>query len=66
MKVRLSLDNGKSWPVAKLIHAGPSAYSCLARLPDGRIGLLYEAGNNRLYERIELATFTFDWLMGSH
>lgn len=62
MTVRLSLDNGKTWAVSKLIHAGPSAYSCLARLPDGRIGLLYEAGESRLYERIELAKFTLDWL----
>ena len=34
MTVRLSYDEGKTWPVAKEINAGPSAYSALAVLPD--------------------------------
>lgn len=66
MTVRVSLDNGKSWSAARLIHGGPSAYSCLGKLPNGRIGLLYEAGDSRLYERIELATFSLDWLTSNH
>ncbi len=44
LTVRASFDEGRTWPVSKLIEAGPSAYSCLTRLPDGRIGLLYERG----------------------
>jgi sialidase-1 len=47
MTVRLSFDAGHTWPDGKLIDAGPAAYSCLARLPDGRIGLLYERDNYR-------------------
>ena len=35
MTVRLSYDEGDSWPESKLLHAGPSAYSSLAVLPDG-------------------------------
>ena len=42
MTVRASFDEGKSWPVAKLIYGGPAAYSCLTVLPDGTVGLLYE------------------------
>jgi hypothetical protein len=42
LTLRLSRDEGQSWPIAKLIDAGPTEYSCLARLPDGQIGLLYE------------------------
>jgi sialidase-1 len=38
MTVRVSYDEGKTWPVAKLIHQGGSAYSNLVRLADGRIG----------------------------
>src|SRR5690606_10745769 len=44
MTVRLSRDDGQSWPVARQLHAGPAAYSCLAVLPDGTIGCLYEQG----------------------
>ena len=38
----LSKDNGASWPVKLVICAGSSAYSTVARLPDGNIGVLYE------------------------
>ena len=32
------------WP--SVLHAGPSAYSCLAVLPDGEIACLYEGGES--------------------
>jgi sialidase-1 len=62
MTVRLSRDEGKTWPVSRLLHAGPSAYSCLAALPDGRIGCLYERGEKSAYQTIAFASFTLDWL----
>ena len=58
MTVRLSRDDGRTWPMAKVIHAGPAAYSSLAVLRDGSIGLLYERGETRAYERITFARFT--------
>ena len=45
MTVRLSFDHGRTWPTSKLVDAGSAAYSCLAALDDGRIGLLYERDN---------------------
>ena len=62
MTVRLSYDEGRSWPVSKLIHAGPAAYSCLTRMPDGSIGLLYESGTESAYESLQLVTFSLNWL----
>jgi sialidase-1 len=62
MTVRLSRDEGKSWPIAKMLHAGPSAYSCLAVLANGTIGCLYEAGEKSPYETIVLARFSIEWL----
>jgi sialidase-1 len=62
MTVRLSYDEGKTWPVSKVIHPGPSAYSCLAVLPDGSIGLLYERGKAAPYEAITFARFNLEWL----
>ncbi len=62
MTVRLSYDEGQTWPVAKLLHAGPAAYSCLTVLPDGRIGCFYEAGQKNPYEKIVFARFTLQWL----
>ena len=64
MTVRLSRDEGKTWPHAKALHAGPAAYSCLAVLPDGDIGCLYERGDKNPYETITLARFTRGWVAG--
>jgi len=61
MTVRLSYDEGKSWPIAKLLHEGPSAYSCLAVLPDGAIGCFYEGGEKK-YGKIVFARFSLEWL----
>jgi sialidase-1 len=62
MTVRVSEDVGASWPVKRVVHAGPAAYSCLVALQDGRVGLLYERGDRSPYERITFATFSLDWL----
>ena len=59
MTVRLSYDEGQTWPIARVVYEGPAAYSCLTRLPDDRIGLLYERDD---YARIMFASFTLDWL----
>jgi sialidase-1 len=62
MTVRLSRDQGKTWPTARQLHTGPSAYSCLTVLPDKSIGCLYEKGDKSPYERIVLAMFSLEWL----
>ena len=62
MTVRMSDDQGQSWPTAKVIEAGPSAYSCLATLPDRSIGCLYETGQETAYKRLRFARFTIPWL----
>ncbi len=64
LTVRLSYDEGRTWPVARLLCAGPSAYSSLAVLPDGAFACLYEAGQKHPYEKILFARLTLDWLTG--
>ena len=53
----------KTWPHARVLYAGPAAYSCLTVLPDGAIGCLYERGDKGPYERIVLARFSRDWIL---
>ena len=60
--VRISYDDGKTWPVENLVFKGWSAYSCLVPLPDGTVGLLYEAGGRARYERLEFARLSLDWI----
>ncbi len=52
LTVRQSLDEGQSWPLSKRLRKGDSQYSCLAKLPSGSIGCLYDCwvnGNYRLF-----------------
>jgi len=55
--VRISLDDGKTWPVARTLYEGPCAYSCLTVLPDTSIGCLYERGRRNPYEKITFVRF---------
>jgi sialidase-1 len=64
MTARISYDECKTWPVHKVLHAGPAAYSCLAMAPGGSVLCLYERGDKHPYEKITLACFNFQWLGG--
>ncbi len=60
--IRLSYDEGKTWPDSKLVYAESFAYSCLVSLSEDRLGLLFEADN---YGRIVFGSFSLDWLQSS-
>lgn len=62
MTVRLSYDEGDTWPVEKVIHDGPAAYSCMAVLPNKTIGILYEAGPGTPYQTITFTKIDLAWL----
>jgi sialidase-1 len=62
MTVRMSYDEEKTWPIKRLIHAGPSSYSTMVRLPDGDIGLLFEGGDKHRREWIRFVHFSLYWL----
>lgn len=55
--IKLSRDDGKTWPVNKVLDPGKAAYSDLAVLPDGTVLCLYEAGNS-----IDCARFNLEWV----
>lgn len=62
LTVRVSRDDGKTWPVSRTLHEGPAAYSCLAVFPDKTIACLYECGSTNAYEKIRFARFPLQWL----
>ena len=62
LTIRLSEDGGRSWVASRELHPGPSAYSCLAVLPGGDVGCLYERGTKSPYERITLARVGLSWV----
>lgn len=57
LSIKLSRDDGKTWPVNKTLDPGPSAYSDLAVLPDGTVVCLYEAKSD-----IVCARFNLEWV----
>ena len=57
LTVRMSSDEGRSWPSSLVLHSGPAAYSSLEALKDGRLACLYECGVKSSYESIALAVF---------
>jgi sialidase-1 len=59
--IRLSRDEGKTWPESRMLYAGSFAYSCLASLPDNSIGCLFERDGTR---KISFARFALDWIDG--
>jgi sialidase-1 len=50
-----STDGGATWSAFTPLCPGPSAYSDLARLPDGTLLCLYECGDSSPYDRLRLA-----------
>jgi sialidase-1 len=71
VSIKLSYDNGQTWPINKILENGPSAYSDLAVLPDGSILCFYESGmpgHDRphrawAYACLRVARFNLQWLM---
>jgi sialidase-1 len=72
MTVRLSYDEGKTWPVSRIVYEDFSEYSSLAILKDGTIGLLYTKGPGKptpqngwyppTHPEIVFAHFNLEWL----
>jgi len=63
MTVWASFNGTSTWPVKRLIDADFSAYSSLAVGKDGTIYLLYESGENKLYDETNVAVFNLSWLV---
>ncbi len=62
MTVRISYDEARTWPVKKLIYAGPSSYSGLVRLSNGDVGLIFEGGVKHRREWIRFVRLPLAWL----
>jgi sialidase-1 len=62
MTVWASTDGAETWPVKRLIHEGISSYSSLSADKNGYVYLLFETGEEKLYEKITLVRFCLDWI----
>jgi sialidase-1 len=64
--VRLSEDDGRTWPVKRVIEPGISGYTDLASGADGKIYCIYERGSpvgvDTTIRYLTVARFNLDWL----
>lgn len=63
-----SFDGGKTWPVKRLVHDGPSAYSCLGvgrrgTASQGRVFLIFEGGPTDPHGGVQVTAFNLSWLL---
>jgi len=45
LTIKMSCDDGRSWPIRRVVEPGAAAYSTLTPLAQGRFGLLYEVAH---------------------
>ena len=64
LTIKMSLDEGITWPISRVLNEGPSAYSDLAISSDNRICCLYERGRENPYETITFTCFDSNWFNG--
>ncbi len=65
LTVRLSADDGSTWPVARVLDTGMAGGSDLAVLPDGSLVCVHERGTAAGgMAGIVCARFDLDWLFG--
>ncbi|QOV89244.1 sialidase family protein [Humisphaera borealis] len=63
LAIKLSEDDGKTWPISKVLEPGLAAYSDLAVGADGKIHCFFERGvDGKGYARLTLATFDLEWV----
>lgn len=65
--VRMSYDEGTTWPVSRMVEEGFSGYSDMAVLPDHTVVMVYERGsvdNQSPYKSgsLTVARFNVEWL----
>ncbi|MCA5892209.1 glycoside hydrolase [Isoptericola sp. NEAU-Y5] len=59
--VRVSFDDGETWAASRVFRSAGMAYSTLATLPDGDVGILFEPGGGN--GGIRFAKVDLDWIL---
>jgi len=65
LSIKLSYDEGETWPVMRAIEPGASGYSDLAVGPDGTVYCFYERGaigNHYQTQYLCVARFNLEWI----
>lgn len=58
--LRLSEDDGETFPYSRTLKSGDFLYSAMTQLPNGNIGILFEPDNS--CKNLEFAEVSLDWI----
>ncbi|MFD4338025.1 exo-alpha-sialidase [Streptomyces anulatus] len=61
LTVKMSCDDGRTWPIKRVVEPGAAGYSTITPLSRGRVGMLYERAG---YRSMTYAAFDRQWLGG--
>jgi sialidase-1 len=61
LTLRTSHDDGKTWDHSRCLYEGAAAYSCLTKLGNGNLGVLFERDS---YQTITFVEVNVAWLEG--
>lgn len=61
LTVKMSCDDGKTWPISRVVDPGSAGYSTLTKLSSGKVGLFYERDG---YRHMTYTSFGLKWLRG--
>lgn len=61
LTLRTSHDDGTTWDHSRCLYEGAAAYSCLTKLPNGNLGVLFERDS---YQTITFVEVNVAWLEG--
>ena len=63
LTLRLSQDEGRTWPHARVLNEGLAGYSDLAVTKEGKILCAFENGTNDYCEKISIVQIDRAWLV---
>lgn len=60
--VRISYDEGQTWMNERLLYGGFAAYSDIAVLPNGSVGVIWERGVTETSQFVTFTSFNREFL----
>lgn len=61
LSIKISYDEGKTWPVSKVIHEDAAWYAAAAVTSDGKIAVYYERGDGD-YCYMDVVVMSLEWI----
>lgn len=61
LSIKISYDEGKTWPISKVIHTGNAWYAAAAVTSEGKIAVYYERAENE-HAYMDVVIMSLEWI----